>query len=1337
MATTQSAHDRKSIMAVIAHPQIGLMDMDSPITKVRPGTSIMCRNIIWRGPAGNRRAENIPGTTVVTNPYLPNVGTNKCIGSFYDPINYQIYDFNWNSAGSHGIYIYDTQQQQWLVLIETGINTEGDPLAFTVANRIHAMWIIYGDSTDGNLLFFVDTQQRPRKLNIQRLLNNGYTVVKDDYLKVIKAPPVGLPQCVYENDTSVTVNNLINGLYNIVCTHLYDDFEESVLGGGANQPLPTDPFDPTNNTPATRNCRIAIYVPTGDQNVKKIRIYGKETRDGATTDWFVITTLIKSDFSIADNTYYKYLFYNNGNRIAADAGFTTLDFDRVPIKANTDCLLNGNVISYGGVTEGYNFFNPSFSIPTSNIGQAQYIRPGVLFFAALNGLFTGGQPQVTLYLTGVGNNDGSQNPTTLESQPIQLLVSAKSNGSNVGFNFINALSNPSIPFLLSSLQAAAVAAGWVFVGSTTNTLTIYYPTGTFELGTAHVEGYSIIGIPSKPPLPAFFPECAYSFGVLYRDRDGRTNGVISNLTGNIKTQPRSTVLTQIPLISISLAGFTPPLWAWYYEIVRTDNLTFAKRLEWVSDSAYSDTAQLSNTRYAYLGISNIVYYNQSIKSTQDVVSYAFSQGDRVKITARYDLNENRFALSFDYAILGVSVDPIINGQPHVGSFLQIAYPANDISGSFKFDGSDDFQQYEITIYSYKKFSAQNQNVYFQVGHQFMIGNPGTLSAYHIGNVADNKVNLTDGDIFFRQRTVPITNTYYMPMGSYDQGDQYTTIWSYAGLVNPLVDNSVFNVGGDIQRPAGLGAATFPTSASAGWIVQNKSAAQFSVRLRGNITAIEKTDPNGSFGLYVKVVLPGQAFIYLAVPEKTGLKVGDTNSFDYDITVPVPPGGKLWLVDHIILEMLIGGGQLRIDIIRNITLNVFDFSYSDIYQLNTNSDNKPNIIDTDAKQTYFSTLFRYSEAYELGTNVNNTNRFYPANMDEFNKHYGDIRRMLPWQKMVRIAQSRKWGEIGIYSKFVKNNQGTSELIVSDTIITPNNIQYYEGDFGVGNQSDSIAVNGFQVWFVDPVRGAICRLSLDGITQISEQSMIQTFAGSALPNYLINYNYQFGGVPVVLGAYNYVEDRDAEVIFVLQPGTKSPVSFVGPGSSTITQPAIFSPTGPQNIPGQTLSFNESHNGFQSFYDMAPDALICAENVLYSFYNGVMYKHTNTTTYCNFYGQQNTPQITYVYNDFGIEKKMWMAVSQVANVPWNSPLIYTETETYAGQRQESKLVDANFRLLEGLQHSALLRDIHSPGGWINGEYLKGTYIVVNWQVTDGSKFVFLSDITMRWLDSPLTAK
>ena len=182
---------------------------------------------------------------------------------------------------------------------------------------------------------------------------------------------------------------------------------------------------------------------------------------------------------------------------------------------------------------------------------------------------------------------------------------------------------------------------------------------------------------------------------------------------------------------------------------------------------------------------------------------------------------------------------------------------------------DDFQNYLVQIYSYKPYSTTNQNVYFQIGQQFGIGNPGTNTAYHIGNYMANEVILTDGDVFFRQRTVPLINSYFINTGSFDQTSPYGTDWvNPGGGAVPIVNNGVWEIIGGAQMVAGLLPTQYPTYANNDFTIMNQSTTlTLAVRLRGTQTIIDKTDPNGQFSKYVKVVLPGNVVTTPAVAEK--------------------------------------------------------------------------------------------------------------------------------------------------------------------------------------------------------------------------------------------------------------------------------------------------------------------------------------------------------------------------------------------------------------------------------------------------------------------------------------
>ncbi len=602
---------------------IGGMDTDSPNENIGKGYVRGAWDIIWRGPVGNRRPEATLGTTLVPNALLPNTGTHLTIGTHYDAVYKRVFFFNWNSAGKHGIYVFNTIAQPvatFQILMQVGINTVGDPLGFTASGWISSIDILYVDAPIGPILYYVDSLGRPTQININRYLAGTYPAVQRSYIDVIKAPPIMAPQVTYENDYTVQANGLINSLWKFSYAFFTDNNEKTVISTAGKVALPNYPFDPTQNIPVSQNARLGIYVQTGDATVKSIRIYGKETKNGTTSDWMILADIKKSDYSIADNSIYKFLFFNTGSYITEDPSFAVLDFDVVPLQANCMALLDGTTPAYAGILEEYDFFNPVLNVAAANQTSPRYSVNGTLFFAATNGLITAGQPQIQLFLTGCGDNDGSGNPIDLSLPPQFLAVRAKSGVTDISFSFTNVIL-VGIPAILAQLQAAAIAAGWTFVTSDTNSITLYYPTGNVVLQSSYIQGEQPISFPYLYPQLAFYPQSASQWGAMYFDSGGRTNGVISNVGGQVTTPPYPGTGFVTPEITLDVSGYHPPTWAAYWRPVRTDNLTFGLRLDWISDSAYSGTGQLVNTMYAYFGISNIFSYNTSINATQGVVSY--------------------------------------------------------------------------------------------------------------------------------------------------------------------------------------------------------------------------------------------------------------------------------------------------------------------------------------------------------------------------------------------------------------------------------------------------------------------------------------------------------------------------------------------------------------------------------------------------------------------------------------------------------------------------------------------------------------------------------------------
>lgn len=1316
-----------------AHPILGQIDTDSPDHMIAPGFHKDARNIVFKGVRGRFRAESALGTTLIPNPYLPTGGVNLTIGNYYDDVNGQLYKFNFNSNGTSGIYIYTFATQTWQTLIVVGTNTIGDPLGFTTA-RIQGIRLIYGDPDDGDLLFFLNSSGVPLKMNVKTYLTAPPGNIIRQYLSVIKAPPPVPPRVVYENDTTVLVNNCTNSLFQFAYTWIDGDFEETVLSSGSIVTLPSVSPSNTVNIDKTKDARIAVYMQTGDQTVKKIRIYMRYTQNGSTSGWFIVDDIIKAGNGIPDNSVYRYEFFNGGNYIPADPNFTVLLFDQVPQNANCQELLNGNTIAYSGITEGYDWFPSQFSYNLSydSNEDVSYIINGVLFFADYNGTTTLGQPNIQIYLTGEGTNDPvNGNVTDLANPPENYYILAQSGSTNIGFS-TGTFGVAHIPTVLADIATAATAAGWQLIATNPNSIVISYPTGNVVIQSTRIEN-RFLDVNNPSYQLALLPQSNYALGVVYYDQYGRTNGVITDVTANINTYPYNQASdVTITNVQVNLNGIAPPTWAIYYHLVKTNTLTYNKQFYWVSNSALSNVGQLVDVQYAYIGISNITDYNEAIQATQGVVGYEFTQGDRIRFLQRIPFNGIPVSLNYDYSIIGLAVNPIINGTEQLGSFIQIVYPVADINANFKFDGSVDFNDYFFVVYSAAASasptvantgsSSSQGNIFYEFGQQYFIGNPGLPTAYHFGNFANNKIIFNDGDYFARLRTIPIGNTYYFDAGSAAFSNRWITpkiVPQTAGtIVTPYYTvGSQANLEGDPFNPG-----AYPQAGDSGGSFANTYTNNINVRYRGTISA----NPDGATWMDVMIKIDlaggGSTTTPFILTHSTGIPNETSTDIVFDGTVTVPPGAKAWFMygnGEQVENLHTNGFLLRMDVVTNVTVNIFDSSFSDLYNLRTNSNSRAIVQDTLAKQTYYSTLFRYSLAYQVGTTINNTNRFYPNNYDEFDKSHGDVIRMRSRQKELRVFQKRRTGRVGVYAMFIKDNSGNNTLITTDNIITQNNIQYFEGEFGINNQPDSLSSSGYADYFADNIKGAFLRLSENGVENITHEitqgSKVQTFAGQNLPNYLLDWTYQFGGNAVILGAYNFTEDRDSEAIFVLQGGT----------------------IGASSIPGQSLAFVEAGNRWTSFYDFAPDAIVCCENQLYSFYNGQLYAHNNETTYCNYYGTQYMPSITVVKNDNPWVKKTFMSISEISNVIWNSPLVYTDMNTYPGQRQESKLFDQYFKLLEAAYHSNFFMDLHSSGGIGNGNALKGQLIVIQLQPTNGALFSWLAEIGVKYIVSPVLAK
>jgi hypothetical protein len=167
--------------------------------------------------------------------------------------------------------------------------------------------------------------------------------------------------------------------------------------------------------------------------------------------------------------------------------------------------------------------------------------------------------------------------------------------------------------------------------------------------------------------------------------------------------------------------------------------------------------------------------------------------------------------------------------------------------------------------------------------------------------------------------------------------------------------------------------------------------------------------------------------------------------------------------------------------------------------------------------------------------------------------------------------------------------------------------------------------------------------------------------------------------------------------------------------------------------TISFDEVANAFESFYSYYPEFFGCLNTKLFSFKNGEIWAHDNNSTYCNFYGVQGNAFITTVFNINSLDKKTWISIMETGNTIWSCPIIYTQMSS-GSTKQESELLESDFATLESEYQASFLKDSNSPGGLIEGDSLKGNYIVIKFEKANANSFVYLNSATTKYINSPL---
>jgi len=153
--------------------------------------------------------------------------------------------------------------------------------------------------------------------------------------------------------------------------------------------------------------------------------------------------------------------------------------------------------------------------------------------------------------------------------------------------------------------------------------------------------------------------------------------------------------------------------------------------------------------------------------------------------------------------------------------------------------------------------------------------------------------------------------------------------------------------------------------------------------------------------------------------------------------------------------------------------------------------KAYITESEDSELILSNGIIYSGLYNQLTGLNETNVFSTGEniTKEVDPRYGGIQKLYTTDTNLIIFQEDKVSNALVDKDAIYTADGNPALTASRLVL--GQINQYSGEYGISQNPESFAFKGYRMYFSDRSRGAILRLSRDGITEISSYGMRDFF------------------------------------------------------------------------------------------------------------------------------------------------------------------------------------------------------------------------------------------------------
>jgi len=327
---------------------------------------------------------------------------------------------------------------------------------------------------------------------------------------------------------------------------------------------------------------------------------------------------------------------------------------------------------------------------------------------------------------------------------------------------------------------------------------------------------------------------------------------------------------------------------------------------------------------------------------------------------------------------------------------------------------------------------------------------------------------------------------------------------------------------------------------------------------------------------------------------------------------------------------------------------------------------------------------YSGIYNSTSSVNNLNEFNMAEAitKDLNPSSGSIQALKTRDTNVVAFCEDKVFKILANKDALFNSDGSKNLTASSNVL--GDASGFAGDYGISSNPESLAVDGYRMYFTDKQRNKVLRLSQDGLTPISDIGMTSWFRDNLKPA-----DRLVGSFDEIKGEYNL---------------------------SLVHLPDYKQGHRPTLDIDKTLSFSEKSKGWVSFKSFITETGLSINDEYLTAREGRIWSHHDKTVNANtFYGNDLVNStIDVLFNDNP------GSIKSFGSMNYEGSQAKITKDDYVGEGNYYNLTDKKGWFVSSFdtneQECNGIEFIEKEGKWFN--YIKGaTTTLVNLDTSEFS--------------------